>query len=422
MSNQLAINGGDLTIPDGKGIFKWPILNKEAEDAVIRQLHTSISIYDRSGVIEEFEEKFRNYHSRSYGLLANSGTSAIFSMFESINLMQGDEVICPTYTFHASVSPVMYTGAIPIFADCDSDGNISLDSIKEKLTAKTKAVVVTHMWGVPARDIVKIRELCDQKGLWLLEDCSHAHGAEIYGKKVGSFGHAASWSLQGQKIITGGEGGIMLTDDKKLYTRALLQGHYNKRPKQEIEENDEMRKFSLTGMGLKLRSHPIAVALALQQFNHLDEYITQKQKYAQLFNDELKDIAFLQTPDLNTNSQNSWYAYNLIFKPENAHGVTREEFVEALVAEGLTETDIPGSTGPIHELPLFTLPNEIMPRLYTTPLQVQSGFNNAEQFYNSIIKLPMWATPHDTKVVEAYIDGIKKVANYIKDNGGLGPI
>lgn len=413
MPSSLAIHGGDPVIDSNDARFIWPIITDESREAIIDQLYTSISIYDKSGVIDTFENQFAHYHSRQYALLSNSGTSAIFSMFEAINLQPGDEVLCPVYTFHASVSPLTYTGASPVFCDSDEQGNISIEEIRKHYSKSTKAVVVTHMWGVPAKDIVEIKKFCDEHNLWLLEDCSHAHGASIYGKKVGSFGHMASWSLQGQKIITGGEGGIMLTDDRSLYERALLQGHYNKRPKQEIDQASPMRKYFLTGMGLKLRSHPLAVALALQQFQHLDDFTRQKQVYAQWLHDSFKEYPFLEVPPLQSDVQNSWYAFNIKYDASKAYEVSRERFVEALIAEGLIEADIPGSTGLIHELPLFTTPNEIMARLYTKPLPPQGPFPVAEIFYNSIIKLPVWTREEDRGTVQAYIDGIRKVANFI---------
>lgn len=414
MNIKLAINGGKPVIDSTKAKFDWPIIDSEAEKAVINQLHKSISIYNRSGVIQEFEDEFSKYHNRRYGLLSNSGTSAIFSMYEAINLHPGDEVLCPAYTFHATVSPMMYMGAIPIFCDSDDEGNMSYDDLKSKVTNRTKAVIVTHMWGVPTRDIRKIADFCRKNNLILFEDCSHAHGASIQGKKVGSFGDAASWSLQGPKIISGGEGGIMLTDNQNMYSRALLQGHYNKRPFQEIDKNNPLYDFSLTGIGLKLRSHPLAVALALQQFKHLDEFISQKQIYAKMFNEALSNYDFIATPKIDTDIQNSWYAYNLKFNSEAAHGVTREEFVDALLAEGLVEVDIPGSTGLINELPLFINPEKIIDRMYNSSLTKQTGFVNAEKFYQSIVKLPVWATKDSFNIVEAYIEGITKVSEYLR--------
>lgn len=259
---KLAIFGGEKIAKDDEMKFNWPRITNDTEKVVIEQLYKTISIYDNSGIFGEFEKKFADYHNKKYALLSNSGTSAIFSMFEAIDLRNDDEVLCPVYTFHATVSPMMYFGAKPIFCDSDNEGNISFDSVKNKYTENTKAIIVTHMWGVPIKDIQKIADFCKEKHIYLLEDCSHAHGAEIYGKKVGTFGDIAAWSLQGQKTVTGGEGGIILTDDKNLFNRALLQGHYNKRPKSEIDKSDDLYKYYLTGMGLKLRAHPLAIAIA----------------------------------------------------------------------------------------------------------------------------------------------------------------
>lgn len=416
----LAINGGKPVIDPAEAKFIWPRITAEAEMAILEQLQTNISIYDRSGIIKKFEDAFSKYHAREYGLLSNSGTSAIFAMYESINLQPGDEVLCPVYTFHATVSPITYTGATPIFCDSDEEGNISLDEIKKRTTPNTKAIIVTHMWGVPVKDIEEIANYCKQNGLALLEDCSHAHGASINNKKVGSFGSAAAWSLQGQKIITGGEGGIMLTDDREHYYRALLQGHYNKRPKQEIPPEHPQREYYLTGMGLKLRSHPLAVALAMQQFDQLDIFVRNKQKYANKFARALEGLDFLSVPNIKTNTQNSWYAFNLRFNKDKARGINREEFVAALHAEGLVEADIPGSTGLLNELPLFTNPQKLMPRLYKTPSPRQSGYPNAQEFYDSIIKFPMWTFDDEAHVVDSYIEGILKVANYVTLHGILG--
>ena len=158
MASKLAINGGQKTVENDKAKFVWPKITQEAEDAVVTQLHKSISIYDRSGVLGEFEDDFAAYHNKKLAILSNSGTSAIFSMFEAIGLMPGDEVIAPVYTFHATVSPLIYTGAVPVFADCDDQGSISFEEIKTKLTDKTKALIVTHMWGTPVKDIESISE------------------------------------------------------------------------------------------------------------------------------------------------------------------------------------------------------------------------------------------------------------------------
>lgn len=144
------------------------------------------------------------------------------------------------------------------------------------------------------RENKKIADFCKEKHIYLLEDCSHAHGAEIYGKKVGTFGDIAAWSLQGQKTVTGGEGGIILTDDKKMFNRVLLQGHYNKRPKSEIDKSDDLYKYYLTGMGLKLRAHPLAIAIADEQFGHLNDFLRTRNEYATRITEALKNTLSLR--------------------------------------------------------------------------------------------------------------------------------
>lgn len=416
-NERLAIHGGAPVIDSSRAKFEWPRITDQVQLAVKNQLLDTISIYDNSNIFGEFEKRFARYHSRKYAQLSNSGTSSIFAMYEAINVLPGDEILCPVYTFHATVSPMMYLGATPVFCDSDDDGNIAFDDIKRKVTNKTKAIVVTHMWGRPVRDILEISKLCKDRDIYLLEDCSHSHGAKIYGKRTGSFGDIAVWSLQGQKTVTGGEGGILATDNKNLYDRALLQGHYNKRPKIELSDNSALKKFSLTGMGLKLRAHPLAIAIANEQFNHLEEFIETRQKYAKMLNRALLEYDFLDLPDTDS-AKNSWYAYCIKYRGEDRHGVAKHRFVEALTKEGLIEVDIPGSTGLLNNLPLFCHPDQILPRMYDKDLRRQDGFPAAQRFTDQLIKMPVWSFSDEEWIIDKYIAGFRKVCNYIQQNNG----
>lgn len=410
--NKLAILGGQPTIEPESARFVWPRVTPEMEAVVLRQLHTTLSIYDKSGVFKEFEEHFATYHGIPYALLSNSGTSAIFSMFEGIGLGPGDEVICPTYTFFATISPIVYTGAMPVFCDCGPDGNIDPAEVAHNITPRTKAIIVTHMWGIPC-EMERLVALAQAHDLWLLEDCSHAHGARYRDQLTGTFGDAAAWSLQGQKVISGGEGGILLTRHADIFHRALLQGHYNKRCKQELPEAHPLRNFASTGFGLKLRAHPLAIAIAHQQFGHLDEWLAQKAVFARRVVDELRAYPFLHQPQ-HPDRVPSWYAYVMQYVPEEAQNVTIETFVRALHAEGLVEVDRPTATGPIHNLPLFTQTYRAMPRLYYEDRARQPGqFPCAVSFHANAIKLPVWAFLDDEWIVERYIESIRKVADAV---------
>jgi dTDP-4-amino-4,6-dideoxygalactose transaminase len=412
IKKELAAFGGKAVIPSGFTHPSWPVITKEYEDAIIRQMHQSMSIYNRSGIIEEFEDKFAALHDARYALLQNSGTNAIWSMFVGAGLEAGDEVLCPTYTFFATNTPLLSSGLVPVFCDADENGGISIADIKKRVTEKTKAIIVTHMWGYPC-DMNAIVAFAKEHELLLFEDCSHAHLARYKGKRVGTFGDAAAWSLQGQKNITGGEGGIVVTNSADLYYRANLQGHYNKRCRQEIPEDHELYRFAVTGMGLKLRSHPLAIAFANVQLSKHDEYQAMRTTCAEQYAALLEKYDFIELLDTEGNEP-SWYGF--IFK-YNAQltGISREDFVALLHAEGLAEVDIPGSTGPNHRLPIFKEPHALFPQFYAAGQQfnTEESFPGADAFCVAIVKLPTWAYEEHEAVLEYYLKGLKKVSDYV---------
>jgi len=410
--NTLAVNGGQPVIASSYKHPQWPVIDNEYEQVVVAQLYNSVSIYNRSGIIEEFEDKFAKLHDKKYALLCNSGTNALWTMYVSAGLMPGDEVICPTYTFFATNTPLLSCGVKPVFCDANESGNISASEIEKKITKKTKAIVVTHMWGYVC-DMDAIKSVADEHGLLLFEDCSHAHFAKWNGQYVGSFGDAAVWSLQGQKNITGGEGGIYLTNNEDMYVRANLHGHYNKRCKDEIPENHELREFAVTGMGLKMRSHPLAVSIANKMLEKHPEYQEMRNYCAEKYEELLSSYDFIEMQNTE-NMQPSWYAY--IFKLRPEYITKREEIVGMLHSEGLIEVDIPGSTGPNHQLPLFKKPWVLFPQFYTEdePFNVNDDYPGAQQFYESIIKLPTWTRAEHKEILGKYLEGLKKVLDYVK--------
>ena len=418
--NTLAVYGGNPIMKKEDGKFIHPHITKKLEDAVIDQLHDTISIYASGKIFEKFENEFAKYHGKKYGLVVSSGTSAIHSLFDSINLKSGDEIICPIYTFFATISPIFQTGATPIFVDCDETGNIDYKKIESKISEKTKAIIVTHMWGYPCK-MDKIKELSDKYGIYLFEDCSHAHGGSYHGRKLGSWGDAAIFSLQGSKIITGGEGGIIITNNKNIYKNCILFGQYNKRCKQIISKNSVEYNYAITGKGLKLRAHPLAIRIAYELFNDLDRINAMKQRIVAIIEKAVKDIDGL---DLNTsykNSINSYYALIFKYDPTKFNNVPIESFLKALQAEGGIEFDKPGSTCPLNRLELFMNPTYLYPN-YSNIINNKDKFPNADKFYDYTFKLPVWYNIDDIDIVLKYCDILKKVSNYYKKIGGKNEI
>ncbi|RLJ02804.1 MAG: DegT/DnrJ/EryC1/StrS family aminotransferase [Candidatus Aenigmatarchaeota archaeon] len=412
--SKLAIKGGNKIVNIKPPHYRWPVITQATEESVLSQLKKSISIYNRSGIIEELEEKFKKYYNRKYALLTNSGTTALYSMYIAAGLKEGNEVICPTYTFFATVTPLFFTGAIPILVDCDESGNINPNKIEEKITEKTKAIVVTHMWGIPC-EMEEIEKIAREYNLLLFEDASHAHGAKYKDRKVGTFGDVSVFSLQAQKLIPAGEGGVLLTNNEEIYYRALLLGHYNKRCKQEIPSAYELYRYSTTGMGLKLRIHPLAAAIASKQFENLEKVLRGKRKNAKYILEKISEFTCLRPPQFKDYMEPSWYAFVFHYLSEKLYNIPIDKFYEALKAEGCEELDRPNSTCPVNYHPLFQNPGELFTQ-YKGKIKYKRGdFPTAEKFHETSLKLPVWHEDSDKEIIDLYLRALEKVTQNYKE-------
>src|SRR3989304_10221332 len=196
-----------------------------------------------SRFITRFERRFADYIGCKYGLTFCNGTSTIEAAIFALGIKEDDEVLVPSYTFHSSIFPVIAIGAKPIFVDID-ETTLTMDAedLRKKTTDKTRCIVVVHLWGNSA-EMDKICAIAKEHNLKIIEDCSHAHGTAWKGKKVGSIGDIGCFSLQGKKPISAGEGGIAVTNDRHLYERMSLYGHFG-RIKEELQHTQY--KFLLT--------------------------------------------------------------------------------------------------------------------------------------------------------------------------------
>lgn len=407
---KLALLGGTPCVSRPKPHYVWPLVTARTEQAVLRQMHEDVAIYGRYGVFERFENRWSQYHGRRFSLLTNSGTNGLWSMFVGCDLKPGDEVLCPAYTFYATATPLFFTGAVPVLVDSDESGNVDPAKVEALITDKTRALIVTHMWGIPCRMDV-LAEICKRRGILLLEDASHAHGARYQGKLAGTWGDAAVWSLGGQKIITGGEGGVMSTDNEDIHARAVMLGHYNKRAASEVPDGHPLKPFALTGMGLKLRASPMNVAMANEQFDHLDAWLAQKRVFARMINERLAGLPGVASPVVPEGGEPSWYSYVMQYRTEELSGLSIERFHEALVAEGCVEANLPTSTCPLNWLAMFQSAGDLHPayKESSMPAYRPGQFPCAEKFARQAITMPVWAQATDESLVVSYLDAIEKV-------------
>lgn len=363
--------------------YQWPLITRDMEKAVIKQMNTALSIYKRAGVVAEFEDMFAKIHRAKYSLVTSSGTSALHSAFYAIGLGPGDEVICPDNTFFATAMPLFQLGALPVLADCDQHGGLDPEEIVRLVNKKTKAVVVTHMWGNPCQ-MDRIVSYCKKYRLKLVEDCSHAHGAMYKGKYVGTIGDIGAWSLQTQKIIASGEGGILVTNNQEYYDRAQLLGHFNKRSMDEISKNKPYYKYASTGTGLKYRAHPLGVALALTQLPHLATWMKGKRYNAKRLSAIIKRWPGMVVVDPPRGAHGAYYALTFLVDKKKC-GISRDELVSKIQAEGFLDIDIPKATSPLHTFAAFQKP--ISPVIRYAVSSVRGTYPNTRYIAEHIVKI-----------------------------------
>lgn len=222
--------------------------------------------------ITKFEQRFADYLGVKYVLTTSNGTAALHLALVSLGIKEGDEVIIPDLTFIATANAVAYTGAKLAVVDVEEETwCIDPESIKKTITERTKMIIPVHLYGHPA-NMDEIKKIVEKHGLYIVEDAAEAHGAEYKDRKVGSMGDVGCFSFYGNKIITTGEGGMITTNNGKVYEKAkLLRNH----------AMDKNKKYWHIEIGYNYRMTNIQAALGLAQFERIDKLIEKKR---QIFN------------------------------------------------------------------------------------------------------------------------------------------
>ena len=341
----LALRGGPKAVTaDTSDAWKWPRYGKAEEQALIDLLYAPS--YDPN---EALEAEWSTYLGVPYAKAHFNGTSALCSMFFALNLPPGSEIMVPSYTFFATIVPMRLFGLVPVFVDINPRTlNFDLEDAKKRLTPNTKAVLPVHWIGLPA-DMDHIGDWAKEKGLIVLEDAAHAHGASLKGKKMGTWGRMGIFSYQMSKPLPAIEGGMGVYQNKDDHDRATAFGNYDMKG---VTDDSPYFKYKGSGLGLKFRMHPMAAALARCQLKGLDERSAAGAAQVRRLNDRL-----IQLPGLYEQSsgrddmQRLYYAWNMLFIDEKEAGMSRDKVVEALKAEGV---NVSGTSYTLqHELPLY---------------------------------------------------------------------
>jgi perosamine synthetase len=270
-------------------MWKIPLFKIYWDDDDVRNVTEIISSgmnWATGPMIPVFEETVASYLGEKYVVSFNSGTSALHGALLAYNLKKNDEVIVPSFTFIATANSPLFVGAKPVFADIeDQTYGLDPEDVKEKITKKTKAIMPIHMGGCACR-IRELREIAEDQGILLIEDAAESLGSKVAGKKVGTFGDAAMFSFCGPKVITTGEGGVIVTDSVDLAERMrLIRSHGRAETKDYFSTNEYLDYISL---GFNFRMSNITAALGISQMKKLDKVITMRRKNSEYLTKQLK--------------------------------------------------------------------------------------------------------------------------------------
>lgn len=333
---------------------------------------------------KEFEEKFAGYICSNYAIAVNSGTSAIEIPLRIFDV-KDKEVLVPTNTFFATVLAVLHAGARVRFVDADPETfSISINDLKNKINYDTVGVIVVHIGGIVTPHIYEIKEICLEHNIFLFEDAAHAHGSSYNGKKAGTFGDAASFSFYPTKLITSGEGGMIVTNDEKMKNEAML---YRDQGKISFTQNLHDK------LGYNWRMSEVHAAIGLVHLNRLEEFIEERNEIAKVYDEGLKDAEKIIPLKIPEGCRTNYYKYIALI---NEKSIDRN----ALKRKMREEFGV-GLSGEVYELPChlqpifkgqyqegdFPLAEDICKKHICLPVYQGMGKQNAEYVVDSLLKV-----------------------------------
>jgi dTDP-4-amino-4,6-dideoxygalactose transaminase len=418
-AGKLALLGGGKAVKSDAGdMFTWPIVTPAHEQAVLDVIRNrKMSQWD---ITRQFEEEYAASMGCRYAIACNNGTAAIHCALYGLGVGVGDEVIAPSLTYWATCLPVFSLGATVVFAEVDP-GTLCIDpaDIERRITPRTKVIMPVHYSAMPA-DMDRIMRIARKHKLKVLEDCSHAHGTLYKGRQVGTFGDAAGFSLMTSKAFAIGEGGILFTDDRRVYERALLFGHYERHD--EVLLDDLKPYAGIPCGGYKYRMHQATSAFGRVTLKLYPKQMAEIDRAMNRFCDLIEGTPGLRPirPAKGSGStRGGWYNVGAKYVPEELGGLSVQRFVAAVRAEGSTAT--PGCNRPLHTHPVFNtfdiyghgrptrlanLPRGVDIRQPAGSLRVTEGINAR------VVGLP-WFKHDRPRIIREHAAAFRKVAaNY----------
>lgn len=294
-------------------------------------------ISSKGKYVQKFEQEFAKFNQVKYATTVSNGTVALHLAMLALGIGAKDEVIVPTLTYIASVNTIAYTGATPVFVDSlRSTWQLDPEDVEKKLTSKTKAIVVVHLYGHPC-DMDEIMSIAKEHDLFVIEDCAEAFGSKYKDKFVGTFGHIAAFSFFGNKTITTGEGGMVATNDQTLYQRCV---HFKG---QGLAEH---RQYWHDVIGYNYRMTNICAAIGLAQLEQADTFIAKKREIANWYKEGLKGLP-IEVHQESTDCLHTYWMVNIVLEDDR----NRDPLREYLTQVGIETRPM---FYPVHTMPMYS--------------------------------------------------------------------
>jgi len=361
-TTKLAINGGPKAVTCDPGdIFKWPIVTREDEEAVLDVLRRGAM--SGTDITKQFEREFADWMGMKYALGYCNGTESVRAAMWACGVGAGDEIIAPSMTYWASCLQALTLGAAVNFADIARDTLcIDPDDIEHRIGPRTRAIVVVHYAGYPA-DMDRIMAIARRHGVRVIEDVSHAHGTLYKGRMVGTIGDIAAMSMMAGKSFAIGEAGMIVTNDRELYERCIAYGHYERTgvpTRYEAADNQvtiaALKRYAGVPLGgYKHRMNQTCSAMGRVQLKYYPARIAEIQRAMNRFWDLLEGVPGIRAhrPPKDSNcTMGGWYCARGLYRAEELGGLPCAKFCEAVRAEGVGGCN-PGANFPLHLHPVF---------------------------------------------------------------------
>lgn len=313
-------------------IWKIPLFKIYWEDDDVEAVTNVIkrgSYWATGPEIKEFEEMVAKYVGRKYAVAFNSGTSALHAVLLAYGIGKGDEAIVPSFTFISTANAPLFVGAKPVFAEIEDETyGLDPEDVKERINEKTKAIMPIHYGGAPCKNIKELKEIAEDHNILLIEDAAESLGARVGDKMVGSFGDAAMFSFCQNKVITTGEGGVVVTDSKKIYEKLkLICSHGRFETANYFTSSGQIDYITL---GYNFRMPTMIAVLGISQMKKLDKVVEMRRKSAEYYTSILKNIEGIKPPMPPPNFYHVYQMYTI-----QVNNGLRDKLKEYLAGKGI---------------------------------------------------------------------------------------